>query len=103
MKNHLNKETIDRFREVKKVVTGISGVFFNVFIAVFHVFKVVRVFSGCNFSSGIEGYSCEGKINIYPLILERKTKSLRNKEIVLVNVQGNIARDQNGRGNRKLR
>ena len=65
LKNHLKKETIDRFQEVKKVVTGISGVFFNVFIAVFRVFKLVKAFSGCEFSSGIEGYSCERKIDIY--------------------------------------
>jgi hypothetical protein len=59
------EETIDRFVEIKKVVSGISGVSFNVFIAVFHVFKLVRVFSGCKFSSGIEGYSCGRKIDIY--------------------------------------
>ena len=44
---------------------GVSGVFFNVFIAVFHVFKLVKVFSGYKFSSGIEGYTCERKIDIY--------------------------------------
>ena len=29
------EETIDRFREMKKVVTGISVVFLNVFVTVF--------------------------------------------------------------------
>ena len=59
------EKTIDRFVEIKKVVSGISGVSFNVFIAVLQVFKLVRVFSGCKFSSGIEGYSCGRKIDIY--------------------------------------
>jgi len=59
------EETIDRFGGMRKAVTGISVVFFNVFLAVFHIFKLVKVLSGCKFSSGIEGYSCEGKIDNY--------------------------------------
>ncbi|KAJ9558551.1 hypothetical protein OSB04_013165, partial [Centaurea solstitialis] len=37
------------------------------------------------------------------LILERKTKTLRNKEIMIVKVQWSIERDQNGHGNPRMR
>ena len=59
------EETIGHFERKEKSSLGyLHGVLHRIHNS-FHVIILVKVFSGYKFSSGVAGYSCEEKIDIY--------------------------------------